>query len=295
MPPTTTGRHLLQALPGFREVSPQVGVLDEQALNDLERRDPDAALTLIAEMSGATDEQLRRRARAIAGRIMLRAASPRGAARPGIGRIRSTRWQPGVDIDVEESMDALLPAAIAGHAPDVAQLRGPGWIRPATAVALIIDRSGSMGGERLATAAVAAAAVALRAADDYSVIAFGSGVRTLKPQRRPMPAERVVADLLALRGHGRTDLAAALRAAVTQLNDSAAPRRIALLLSDGRATAGDDPVVAARAVEELLVLAPIGGEETGAQARSLARTVGAAYAEVTGPHSIPAAIAAVWP
>ena len=272
-----------------------MGVLDEQALNDLERRDPDAALTLLAEMSGATDERLRRRARAIAGRIMLRAASRRGGPRPGVGRIGSMRWQPGVDIDVDESMDALLPAAIAGRALDAEDLRGPGWIRPATAVALVIDRSGSMGGERMATAAVAAAAVALRAADDYSVIAFGSGVRTLKAQRQPMGAERVVADLLALRGHGRTDLAAALRAAVTQLNESAAPRRITLLLSDGRATAGDDPVAAARAVDELLVLAPVGGDETGAQASSLARTVGARYAEVTGPHSIPAAIAAIWP
>ena len=139
-----------------------MGVLDEQALNDLERRDPDAALTLLAEMSGATDERLRRRARAIAGRIMLRAASRRGVPRPGVGRIGSMRWQPGVDIDVDESMDALLPAAIAGRALDAEDLRGPGWIRPATAVALVIDRSGSMGGERMATAAVAAAAVALR-------------------------------------------------------------------------------------------------------------------------------------
>ncbi len=272
-----------------------MGVLDEQALNDLERRDPDAALTLIAEMSGATDERLRRRVRALAGRIMLRAASPRGDPRPGIGRIRPTRWQPGVDIDVEESMDALLTAAIAGRAPDAAHLRGPGWNRPATAVALIVDRSGSMGGERLATAAVAAAAVALRAADDYSVIAFGSGVRTVKPQRQPIPAERVVADLLALRGHGRTDLAAALRAAATQLNESSAPRRITLLLSDGRATVGEDPVAAARSIEELLVLAPVGGDETGAQAQALARAVGGRYADVTGPSSIPAAVAAVWP
>lgn len=272
-----------------------MGVLDDQALNDLERRDPDAALTLIAEMSGATDERLRRRARALAGRIMLRAASPRGHPGSGVGRIRTMPWQPGVDIDVEESMDALLPAAISGHPPDLARLRGPGWSRPATAVALIVDRSGSMGGERLATAAVLAAAVALRASDDYSVIAFGSGVRTLKSQRQPMAAEQVVADLLALRGHGRTDLAAALRAAVTQLNESAAPRRITLLLSDGRATIGDDPVGAARTVEELLVIAPVGRGETGEQARALARAVGARYAGVTGPSSVPAAVTAVWP
>lgn len=184
-------------------------MLDEQALNALERRDPDAALTLVAEMSGATDERLRRLARALAGRIMVRAASRQGPDRPGVGRIRTARWQPGVDIDVDESMEALLPAALAGRPPDAEQLRGPAWARPTTAVCLVVDRSGSMGGERLATAAVAAAAVALRNADDYSVIAFGSAVRTIKRQREPREVEPVVRDLLALRGHGRTDLAAA--------------------------------------------------------------------------------------
>lgn len=286
---------MLQALPGFEEVSPSVGVLDEQALSALERRDPDAALTLVAEMSGATDERLRRLARALAGRVMVRAASPRGAPGPGIGRIRPTRWQPGVDIDVDESMEALLPAALSGRAPDAEQLRGPGWTRPVTAVCLVVDRSGSMGGERLATAAVAAAAVALRSVEDYSVIAFGSVVTTVKAQRQPREVERVVRDLLALRGHGRTDLAAALRAASAQLEQSRATRRIVLLLSDGRSTAGDDPVPAARAVDELLVLAPVGGDEPAAEARSLARASGGRFAEVAGPSGIPAAIASLWP
>lgn len=271
-----------------------MGMLDEQALSALERHDPDAALTLVAEMSGATDERLRRLARALAGRIMVRAASPRGASRPGVGRIQPTRWQPGVDIDVDESMEALLPAALAGRVPDAEQLRGPGWTRPATAVCLVVDRSGSMGGERLATAAVAAAAVALRSPDDYSVIAFGSAVSTVKAQGQSREVERVVGDLLSLRGHGRTDLAAALRAAAAQLEQSRATRRIVLLLSDGRSTAGDDPVPAARAVDELLVLAPVGGDESGDQAQSLARVAGGRFAEVAGPSGIPAAVASLW-
>ncbi len=204
---------MLSAIPGFEEVSPRVGMLDERALSELERRDPDAALTLLAEMSGATDERLRRLARALSGRVMVRAASPRGAPRPGAGRIRSRRWEPGVDVDVDASLDELVASNLAGRAADPAGLRGPGWVRPATAISLVLDRSGSMGGARLATAAVAAAAVALRGIDDYSVIAFGSAVRVVKAQRQPRAVESVVDDLLSLRGHGRTDLAAALRAA----------------------------------------------------------------------------------
>lgn len=282
-------------MPGFEEVSPRVGMLDERALSELERRDPDAALTLLAEMSGATDQRLRRLARALSGRVMVRTASSRGAPRPGAGRIRSRRWEPGVDVDVDASMDELVVSNLAGRAADPAGLRGPGWVRPATAISLVVDRSGSMGGARLATAAVAAAAVALRGIDDYSVVAFGSAVRVVKAQRQPRAVDSVVDDLLSLRGHGRTDLAAALRAAARELSDSAASRRIVLLLSDGRATTGEDPLPAARALDELLVLAPVGPDESGAQARALARAVGGRVAEVTGPSAVPAAIRALWP
>lgn len=280
---------------GFDEVSPRLGMLDERAFSELERRDPDAALTLLAEMSGATDERLRRLARALSGRVMVRAASPRGAPRPGAGRIRLRRWEPGVDVDVDASLDELMASNLAGRAADPAGLRGPGWTRPATAISLVLDRSGSMGGARLATAAVAAAAVALRDIEDYSVIAFGSSVRIVKAQRQPRAVESVVEDLLSLRGHGRTDLAAALRAAARELSESTASRRITLLLSDGRATTGDDPVAAARALDELLVLAPVGPDESGEQARALARAVGGRAAEVSGPSAVPVAIAGLWP
>ena len=74
------------------------------------------------------------------------------------------------------------------------------WAKPGTALCLVVDRSGSMGGERLATAAVAAAAVAWRAPDDYSVLAFGRDVVAVKSQDVFRPPERVVDDLLSVAG-----------------------------------------------------------------------------------------------
>ena len=93
-----------------------------------------------------------------------------------------------------------------------------------------------------------------------------------------------------MRGYGTTDLAAALDAARAQLERCTARRRVAVLLSDCRATAGDDPVAAARRLDELCVIAPAGD---AADAESFAAAAGASFASIAGPRSIPDAVTAV--
>src|SRR5262249_26862365 len=126
-----------------------------------------------------------------------------------------------------------------------------------------------------------------RAPDDYSVVAFAYDAIVAKSQDTPRPVEWVVTDLLTLRGHGTTDLALALRTAGEQLGRSRAGRRVTILLSDCRATAGDDPVVEAAALTELWIVAPEGDSD---EAEELARASGARCATVAGPSSVPAAL-----
>src|SRR5262249_57370292 len=102
------------------------------------------------------------------------------------------------------------------------------------------------------------------------------------------PAELVVNDVLALRGHGTTDLALALRAARDQLGRSRAARRIVVLLSDCRPTVPGDALGAAAALDELWIMAPDGDSQ---HAQALAAAVGAPLVTVTGPSAIPAAFA----
>jgi Mg-chelatase subunit ChlD len=195
--------------------------------------------------------------------------------------------EPGGDLDVEASLEALVEAEVRGTAPALEDLRATVWGRSSVALCLLVDRSGSVGGERLATAALAAAAVALRAPEDHSVLAFNDRVLVLSAQDDRRPPARVVDALLALRGHGTTDLALALDAARRQLARSRAARRVTVLLSDGRATTGPDPLPAARALDELVVLAPAGDSE---QARELAAAAGARLAELAGPSDVPRAL-----
>ena len=282
----TTSRRDLSRHPRFEQVSPEVGELDEDAVDEGMREDPDEMLAMLADLVGATDRELRELARRLAARLFLDLAR-RGPARPrGIGKLRELPYRPdGGDLDLDASMEAIVEGR-AG-AIDVERLRVRGWVRPATALCLLVDRSGSMGGRPLATAALAAAAVVSRTPQDYSVLAFGKDIVVAKGQTTPKPADLVVDDVLSLRGFGTTDLAGALRTACDQLGRSRAARKVTVLLSDCRATVDGDPVGAARGLDELIVIAP---DEDADEAKAFCDRAGARLTTVKGPSDVAEAL-----
>jgi len=282
----TVSRRMLGRHRRFEQVSPQVGFLDQAAFDNALAEDPDETLALLADLTGATDRLLREFARRLAGRLVVDLARSGEARRRGVGRLRTEPFgEEGGDLDLDASLEPLQLARARGVAPVLDELRVRVWTRPASAICLAVDRSGSMGGDRLAAAALAAAAVAWRAPDDYSVLAFSKDVVVIKAQDEWRGPEVVVDDLLTLRGHGTTDLALALRAARAQLMRSNAARRLVVLLSDCRPTTGGDPVDDAGAVDELFVVAPAGDSEEG---EALACAAGGRCATLDGPSGIPA-------
>jgi Mg-chelatase subunit ChlD len=270
-------------------VSPEVGELDEAALDQAMHDDADQAMALLADLTSATDPKLRELARRLAGRLFLD-VSRRGPTRPrGIGTMVELPYRPDAgDLDIDASLDPIVEAGSGRAAVDAERLRVRGWARPGTALCLLVDRSGSMGGKPLATSAVAAAAVAWRSPSDYSVVAFGADVIVAKSQDQTKAGERVVNDVLALRGFGTTDLAGALRAAGDQLSRSRAGRKVCVLLSDCRATVDGDPAAAAALLDELVIVAPEGDSD---EAGAFARRVGARLATAAGPSSVADALA----
>jgi Mg-chelatase subunit ChlD len=285
----TTSRRELAATAGFDQVSPEVGALDTDAFDQLLDNDADAALGLLAAMAGATDEGLRELARALAGRILVDVARIGVASHRGVGRmsIQSARTAMG-DLDLDASADAIVAARAAGRPLQVDDLSVAAWRRPSTALCLLVDRSGSMHGERLAAATIAAAAVAYRAGDDCSIVAFAEDAVVVEAQNEHRAVDDVVSDLLRLRGHGTTDVGLALRVAARQLDRSRAGRKVAVLLSDCRVTAGGDPTADAAHLAELAVIAPADDLD---DARRLAGAVGARCVGLSGPSGVPAAVA----
>ena len=149
------------------------------------------------------------------------------------------------------------------------------WQARQRSVVLLVDSSGSMSGLALAIAAIAAAGVVL-AADgklEPAVLAFSGSVTVLQRRGVRRPAADVVTELVAMRGHGRTDLAAGLRAAAAELAGSGGEREV-ILLSDCIATAGGDPAAALSGIDRLQVLLPLPTPESVAAGIALARSGG---------------------
>ncbi|MGD9959755.1 vWA domain-containing protein [Nocardioides sp.] len=236
-------------------------------------------------MASATDENLRRLVRALAPRLILdrcRVGMPR---RRGVGRPRNVAAHLGGEIDIDASMDAIATAAGEGRMPGLDELTARDWGRPELALCLVVDRSGSMSGARLATAVVTAAACLVRAPREHAVIAFARYADVLAPLGGSTDPGRVVEDVLALRGHGMTSVSAALEQARVQLAGSRASRRVTVLLSDCRSTDEVDPLPAALALDELVILAPADDCD---EARRVARESGARWGEITGVDEVPA-------
>lgn len=258
-------------------------MLDESAVDDLLRDDPDEALSLLADVAGATDQRLRRLAGDLAARVAVDVARVGATARRSDGRqVRASGALDQGELDLDASLEAIHSSKVSGTPLRPDELVVSSWQRPDTAVCLLVDRSGSMLGERLATAAVAAAAVVLRSPSS-SVVAFADRPIVLSSPSEPRQPAKVVGDLLTLRGFGVTDVAAALRAADELLGRTSAARKLTLLLSDARSTAGADPAQWAAAVDELVVLAPA---DDVADAEALAAAASARWVPLGGPSTV---------
>ncbi|MEJ3654578.1 AAA family ATPase [Actinomycetes bacterium KLBMP 9759] len=256
----------------FEEVSPEVGDLDVEAFDAAVAKDPEAATAMLADMAVATDVELRAAARRLAGRVFIQLGRVGPARARGTRRLGPSRRQEG-DLDLDRTLDGWQPTGAGLPGPDDLVTRS--WSAHRRAVCLVVDISGSMQGLAVALAAVAAAGVVIANEDgpprlEPSVLAFAAGVRVLQAQGVRRPPEELLSELVALRGHGTTDLAAGLRESAKQLAGAVADERLVVLLSDCLHTAGDDPAAALAGIDRLHVLVPLGGAEAESAATALA-------------------------
>ena len=284
----------------FAQVSPAPGELDQEALAAVLAEDPDLGAALLADLSQSADETLRAAARRIAARIFVQLGAAGGPPARGMRRVRSVPRGDG-DLDLDRTLDRLDGA----WPPRPDDLITRSWQAQPRSVCLLVDASGSMSGLGLAMAAVATAGVLLTA-DGHAAAgrqvaagaaAFAGTVTVLRRPGHRQPAEVTVGRLLGLRGHGLTDISAALRSAAVLLSEASGDRQV-ILLSDGLATAGGDPADALAGTGRLDVLCPVppgrpAEAEALAAAARLARLGGGISQPVRTLADIPAALSRV--
>ncbi len=159
------------------------------------------------------------------------------------------------------------------------------------AMALVIDRSGSMNGLPLEMAKQAARATAdtLAAEDLLEVIAFDS-----QPTRivRMTPAKhraRIQNDIARIQAGGGTEIFPALDAAYQAMSTTRAKRKHVVLLTDGQAPQnGIRDLVQAMAAENITVTTVgLGGGIDEALLRTIAEVGGGRFYKVADPQSLP--------
>ena len=108
----TLGRESLRRYhESFSAISPAVGEVDERVVEELFADDPDAALALLADAATATDATLRRTARRLASRLIVRLAGEEKACERGVRRLVAGTGDVG-DVDVDRSLERS-----GGHRP----------------------------------------------------------------------------------------------------------------------------------------------------------------------------------
>ena len=176
------------------------------------------------------------------------------------------------------SVEAVLPVELDG---------GTRTARPRLAMALVLDKSGSMGepmerGAKIDAArqAALAAAALLQEGDRLGVIAFDVVATTLLEPTDPQPAARLPAALASVVPGGGTRILPALDAAASMLRRVAIPRRHIVLLTDGHGEGGDLPAAAAALAAEgtTVSVVAIGEDADTPMLAALARAGGGRFA-----------------
>ncbi|MEI6779604.1 MAG: vWA domain-containing protein [Verrucomicrobiota bacterium] len=120
---------------------------------------------------------------------------------------------------------------------------------------MLIDTSVSMTGRNLALCAVGAAVLSFRLrAEAFSLIAFGSMARVLKPMGVKLTAEQTIERILDAPILGYTNIWAGLACGAQQLRKGRSPLKVGVLLTDGHYNEGDDPEIIAKRYRRLEVM-----------------------------------------
>ncbi|MEL6347901.1 MAG: vWA domain-containing protein [Myxococcota bacterium] len=205
----------------------------------------------------------------------------RHAAQPT--RTRRDQYPNDGDLDFDATLEAPRPWTAQDI---VVERREP---RRADVVA-ILDMSLSMTGEKIALTALATAILRLRL-DRLSVYSFDTNAHPLVHLQEDVPVREVVRRILRVPAQGYTNIEAGLRMSLDELRTSPRSERAGVILTDGVANVGRDPIPVASRYPRLHVV-QVGPEEPGGAktCRAMARAGRGRRYRAPTYHDLPAVV-----
>ena len=161
---------------------------------------------------------------------------------------------------------------------------------PSLALALVIDRSGSMGGEKLPWAKEAAKSTVnlLTPKDFLTVIAFDNSTHVIVPIQNVTDTKNIETEIATIEAAGGTNLYPALASAYEQLNQVQAKFKHLIVLTDGYGAPGDFEGIARRMTNALMTMSTVGiGGADERLLKKIAEAGGGRYYPCDYPAKIP--------
>jgi Mg-chelatase subunit ChlD len=159
------------------------------------------------------------------------------------------------------------------------------------ALALVIDRSGSMSGPKmeLTKEAARATAEALPSSDQIAVIVFDSAATPVVRLQRAANRQRILSDIARIGASGGTNILSGLREAVDELLPAHARKKHIILLSDGQSPYEEIPDLVDAATAARITISAVGVGDGADQTllKMVATRGGGRFYHTRDPASIP--------
>lgn len=197
-------------------------------------------------------------------------------------------YRPGAEnIDLDSTFENIIGKKYPSYSDIIVLDRG----RDNRGAVLMLDTSKSMGGEKLAIAAVTGATVAYNfKINQYAIITFEDEAHVLKSLNNEKKIVRVVGEILETSASGCTNIEDALRRGLSEVNLLRVPKRRGILITDGFYTRGHDPRPVAREFPRLDVVYVPGGECSEKMCVNLAKLGSGKIVKVETYEKIPGAV-----
>jgi MoxR-like ATPase/Mg-chelatase subunit ChlD len=168
-------------------------------------------------------------------------------------RITRGTYSPGDEreMDIESTAENITNRVHIQPSDIIVEGREPRRL----SVALMLDASLSMSGDKLAMATAAIAVLALRLKMvDFLVITFNDRSRVVKRLDEEIDLDRLILSLLEFNASGYTNIEEALHSGQKGLSAADTRDQVGILITDGNYTVGNDPSKAASAFKKLFVI-----------------------------------------
>ncbi|MEN3024958.1 MAG: vWA domain-containing protein [Candidatus Methanosuratincola petrocarbonis] len=215
-----------------------------------------AALFLFTVQGVLTDQQ-KRLARATLIRLLMELASKISAKGTRSTEMFRAQYKPGLeDISIEETMESTVSKGVVCY-EDLVMIDKRQKKR---GFALILDTSNSMQREKLVLSILAVCVLAYcLKGEEYAIITFNTEAKVLKDIKEEMTIEELLETVLEIKPENATNIRVGLEKGFEQLSKSSAHEKVGVLVTDGWATVGEDPVEIASKFPRLHVIqAPFG-------------------------------------